>query len=52
MFPFGFGGIFIVTQMHGVGLSRDVRIFFLLVSAGLAIYGYNGGGPQNIHQVM
>ncbi len=33
MFAFGFGGIFILTQMHGLGLSRRARL------AILAFYG-------------
>jgi hypothetical protein len=51
MFAFGFGGIFVITQMHGLGLSRNVRVFFLLVYAGLALYVYSRSGLQNIHQV-
>ncbi len=51
MFAFGFGGLFIITQMHGLGLSRNVRAFFLLVYAGLALYVYSGRGLENIHQV-
>jgi hypothetical protein len=51
MFAFGFGGIFIITQMYGLGLSRGVRIFFLLLYAGLALYVYSGRGLANIHQV-
>jgi hypothetical protein len=51
MFAFGFGGIFIITQMYGLGLSRNGRIFFLLVYTGLALYVYSGSGLQNIHQV-
>ncbi|MFN2208463.1 MAG: hypothetical protein ACK2UT_21255 [Candidatus Promineifilaceae bacterium] len=37
--------------MHGLGPSRDVRIFSLLVCAGLAMYVYSVSGLQNIHQV-
>jgi hypothetical protein len=51
MFAFGFGGIFIITQMHGLGLSRNVRIFFLLLYAGLALFVYSSRGLTNIHQV-
>ena len=51
MFAFGFGGLFIITQMHGLGLSRNVRAFFLLVYAALALYIYSGRGLTNIHQI-
>ena len=41
MFAFGFGGIFVITQMHGLGLSRWVRwlILGLYMAAALAVYG-------------
>ncbi|MFN2125799.1 MAG: hypothetical protein ACK2UP_20080, partial [Candidatus Promineifilaceae bacterium] len=42
---------FTSAQMHGLGPSRDVRIFFLLLYAGLAMYVYSGSNLQNIHQV-
>ena len=42
MFAFGFGGIFIVTQMHGLGLSRLVRGVLLAVYIGLVLLVYNG----------
>ena len=29
MFAFGFGGIFVITQMHGLGWSRSVRALVL-----------------------
>jgi hypothetical protein len=51
MFAFGFGGLFIITQMHGLGLSRGIRAFFLLLYAALALYVYSGRGLANIHQI-
>jgi hypothetical protein len=41
MFAFGFGGIFVITQMHGLGLSRLVRwiILGLYIAAALVAYG-------------
>jgi hypothetical protein len=41
MFAFGFGGIFVITQMHGLGLSRRVRwiILGLYIAAALLAYG-------------
>jgi len=44
MFAFGFGGIFVITQMHGLGLSRPVRgaILALYVVAALGVYSQRG----------
>jgi len=44
MFAFGFGGIFVITQMHGLRLSRYVRgaILALYVGAALAVYSQKG----------
>ena len=41
MFAFGFGGILVITQMHGLGLSRRVRwaILILYIAAALVVYG-------------
>ena len=51
MFFFGFGAIFIVTQMYGLGLSRNVRAAFIIAYAAAALYVYYGRGLQTIHQV-
>lgn len=51
MFGFGFAGLLIVTQMHGLGLPRWVRGFVLAVYAGAALWIYNERGLQNIHQI-
>jgi hypothetical protein len=44
MFFFGFGGIFIITQMHGVGLKLWAKLVFLAayVGAVLAVFGQLG----------
>ena len=44
MFAFGFAGIFILTQMHGLGWSRLVRglVAGLYVAAALFIYSSRG----------
>jgi hypothetical protein len=42
MFAFGFGGVFIITQMHGLGLSRRVRWLLVGVYVGLVLWVYNG----------
>ncbi len=49
MFFFGFAGIFIVTQMHGLGLKVWQRWGFLLayVAAVLVVYSDRGWGQLN-----
>ncbi|MFW6598290.1 hypothetical protein ACQBAU_07030 [Propionibacteriaceae bacterium Y2011] len=51
MFLFGFLAIFVITQMHGVGLSRRTRwvIGIGYVVAVLAVYTWRGLG--SIHQI-
>ncbi|MBN1313956.1 MAG: hypothetical protein JXA42_00745 [Anaerolineales bacterium] len=44
MFAFGFAGILVITQMHGLGLSKRIRwgIFLLYIFSALAIYSQRG----------
>ncbi len=44
MFAFGFAGIFVITQMHGLGWSRGLRgvVLGLYVIAALAVYSSRG----------
>jgi phosphatidylserine synthase len=44
MFAFGFAGIFILTQMHGLGWSRPVRwlVAGFYLAAALLIYSSRG----------
>ena len=51
IFGFGFGGIFVITQMHGVGLSRRARwiILALYIAAALVVYGLYD--TAKIHQI-
>ena len=46
MFAFGFGGIFVITQMHGLSWPRRVRGLVLAadVAGALAVYGPLGWG--------
>ena len=46
MFAFGFGGIFVITQMHGLSWSRPVRglVLAAYVAGVLAVYGAHGWG--------
>ena len=52
MFAFGFGGIFVITQMHGLGWSRWVRglILAFYIIAALAVYSIRG--IADIHQIF
>lgn len=51
MFFFGFAGLFIVTQMHGLGLRLRQRWTFLAVYVGGALWIYGRGNLAMIHQV-
>ena len=50
MFAFGFGGIFIITQMHGLGLSKLIRSAIAFAVAVLLVYAQRGW-PQ-INEVV
>jgi hypothetical protein len=52
MFAFGFGGIFVVTQMHGLGLSLRVRGAILAVYAALAVWVYSGRGLAKLNEII
>lgn len=49
MFFFGFTGIFVITQMHGLGLSLKTRIGLLAayIAAVLFVYSQRGWGMLN-----
>jgi hypothetical protein len=51
MFAFGFGGIFVITQMHGLGLSRWVRWIILAAYMGAALVVYGLYDITMIHQI-
>lgn len=51
MFFFGFAGLFIITQMHGLGLSKRSRWAFLAAYAVGAFAVYSVMGLHRIHQV-
>ncbi|MEJ2601536.1 MAG: hypothetical protein P8Z00_24650 [Anaerolineales bacterium] len=51
MFAFGFAGIFVITQMHGLKLPLWVRGVILSVYIGLAIWVYGQQDITQIHQV-
>ncbi len=52
MFAFGFGGIFIITQMHGLGLSRLVRWMLLFVYIGAVLLVYSERGWSYLNEII
>lgn len=52
MFFFGFGGIFVITQMHGLGLSRLVRGLLLATYVGLVLFVYNSRGWDKVNEII
>jgi hypothetical protein len=52
MFAFGFGGIFVLTQMHGLRLSKAMRWALLGAYLATAVLAYNGLlGLSKIYQI-
>lgn len=52
MFAFGFGGIFIITQMHGLGLSRWVKWALLLGYVGAVLWVYSDRGWEYLNEII
>jgi hypothetical protein len=52
MFAFGFGGVFVITQMHGLGLSRRLRGLILAFYVGSAIWVYSGRGWPRLNEII
>lgn len=48
MFFFGFGGIFIITQMYGLNLSRWAKWAFLALYIAGVVFIYSGRGPSHL----
>lgn len=51
MFFFGFAGLFIITQMHGLGLKLWQRWLFFCAYIGGALYLYGSSDLTQLHQV-
>ena len=51
MFMFGFAGIFIVTQMHGLGLKPIVKNILYAVYIGAVLVIYSNVGISRIHEI-
>jgi hypothetical protein len=52
MFAFGFAGIFILTQMHGLGWSRLVRWLVGGLYVAAAIFIYSGRGWVQLNEIV
>lgn len=52
MFAFGFGGIFVITQMHGLGLSRRLRWLILALYVAVVLWSYSGRGWDRLNEVL
>jgi len=51
MFAFGFGGVFVITQMHGLKLKKWLRWTFLGTYIALALLVYSIRDITMIHQI-
>ncbi|HSF81255.1 MAG TPA: hypothetical protein VLA49_08480 [Anaerolineales bacterium] len=52
MFAFGFAGIFIITQMHGLGLSLRVRLAILAVFTASVLWVYSDVGWARLNEIV
>jgi hypothetical protein len=52
MFFFGFGGIFIITQMHGLGLSKAAKIGFVAAYGTGAAWVYSSRGWDKLYELI
>jgi hypothetical protein len=52
MFAFGFGGIFILTQMHGLSLPRWLKWTFAGLYATAAVLVYSGRGLVQLNEIV
>jgi len=52
MFAFGFGGLFVITQMHGLGLSRPAKFAILSLYLGAALLVYSGRGWGQLNEII
>jgi len=52
MFFFGFAGIVVLTQIHGLGLSRLTRGLIIAAYIGSALWVYNERGLEKINEII
>lgn len=51
MFGFGFAGLIVVTQLHGLGLSRPLRAGVVAIYVGAALWVYSLRDLADLHQI-
>ena len=52
MFAFGFGGVLVITQMHGLRLAKWVRWLLFGSYAASALYIYSGRGWVQLNEII
>jgi hypothetical protein len=52
MFAFGFGGMLIVTQMHGLGLPRWSKWGIVAIFVGSVAWVYSGRGLAQLNEII
>ncbi len=52
MFFFGFAGIFVITQMYGLGLSRTARLGIFAAYAAAALWIYSERGWAQLNEIV
>ncbi len=52
MFAFGFGGILIITQLHGLGLSLRTRLGVILAYAAAVLWVYSERGFNRLDEII
>ena len=52
MFAFGFAGIFVITQMHGLGLKLWSRLIILFAYIGAVIFVYSDRGWAQLNEII
>jgi len=52
MFAFGFAGLFVITQMHGLGLSRSAKWAVLALFVAGTLLVYSGRGWDKLNEII
>ena len=52
MFAFGFGGIFVITQMHGLNLKNWFKWIILTIYVGLVLLVYSQRGWSQLNEII
>jgi hypothetical protein len=52
MFAFGFGGVVVINQMHGLGLKPWAKWSILAVYCTLALYIYSDRGLEKLNEII